>query len=539
LVLLAAAVRADSPPPRKKALIIGVDGTRPDALAVARTPNLDRLKANGCFSDRAVTHPVTHSAACWSSMFTGVWGDKHGVNDPGNSFAGNQFGLYPSFFRRLEAVNSNLSTVVYARWAPVTNATQGADVMQAFSSDSSIVTATCSRLASADPDVFFTILLNVDSAGHSYGWEPTVTNYVKAIETADTQVGQIVNALTNRATYVHEDWLVIVLSDHGQHDSTVEKSQLTFHLVWGPSAARGTLWPTPAIVDVCPTVLTHMGVPIDPAWNLDGRVEGLPPRPTLFGANLLFNSGAESNTCASAPGANRCIGWWWDPYGMTLGCYGREPAYPSQLSPGPPNRGRNFFLGGANRSSIAQLLDVSDIAAQVDGPGVEYALGGFFGGLDSREETMLLTAQFLSAERNLLATNAVGGVTARDRDNRTGLLGRNTAGWLPAGTRWIEVVLTTYGPATTNYALADELSLVLNTATAPPVGIVRGGFAGACWTVQFESRAGWNYSLERSTELVSWELLTPGQPGADGPLLLIDLAPPAKSAFYRVKAERR
>src|SRR4026207_1655255 len=73
-----------------KVLIIGIDGTMPSALAVARTPNLDALKSNGCHSVRVVTHPVTHSAACWSSMFTGVWGDKHGVNDPGNRFTGKQ-----------------------------------------------------------------------------------------------------------------------------------------------------------------------------------------------------------------------------------------------------------------------------------------------------------------------------------------------------------------------------------------------------------------------------------------------------------------
>jgi predicted AlkP superfamily phosphohydrolase/phosphomutase len=69
-----------------KVLIIGIDGMMPSGLAVATTPNLDQLKSGGCYSVRAVTHPVTHSAACWSSMFTGVWGDKHRVNDPGNSF---------------------------------------------------------------------------------------------------------------------------------------------------------------------------------------------------------------------------------------------------------------------------------------------------------------------------------------------------------------------------------------------------------------------------------------------------------------------
>jgi len=69
-------VLAESSALTNKVLIIGIDGTMPSALAVARTPNLEALKSNGCYSTRVVSHPVTHSAASWSSMFTGVWGDK-------------------------------------------------------------------------------------------------------------------------------------------------------------------------------------------------------------------------------------------------------------------------------------------------------------------------------------------------------------------------------------------------------------------------------------------------------------------------------
>src|SRR6185436_2374100 len=116
---LCLALAANAAALTNKVLIIGIDGTMPSALAVARTPNLDAIKSNGCYSVRVATHPVTHSAAGWSSMFTGVWGDKHGVNDPGNSFAGNQFANYPSFFQRIEAANSNLNTLAFARWAPM------------------------------------------------------------------------------------------------------------------------------------------------------------------------------------------------------------------------------------------------------------------------------------------------------------------------------------------------------------------------------------------------------------------------------------
>ena len=209
---------------QKKTLIIGVDGTMSQYLAVAQTPNLDALKTGGCFTDRAVTAPVTHSAACWSSMFTGVWGDKNGVQDPGNNMSSNKFNLYPNFLKRLEQVDSNYHTVAFLRWCDLGTALSGVDLVQCFGSDAAITTATCNYLSTNNPDAFYTILLDVDSAGHNPGWgTPT---YVSAIETADGRVGQIMNALTNRPTYANEDWLVIILADHGQHDSTTENSRL-------------------------------------------------------------------------------------------------------------------------------------------------------------------------------------------------------------------------------------------------------------------------------------------------------------------------
>jgi hypothetical protein len=146
-------------------------------------------------------------------MLTGVWGDKHGVNDPGNSFAGNQFATYPSFFKHLETANSNLNTLAFARWAPMLTAVPNADVGLAFASDAAVTDETCRRLTNSNPDVMWMLLLDVDSAGHASGWGPTVSNYVRAIEIADGRVGQILRALTSRPSYTNEDWLVIVQTD--------------------------------------------------------------------------------------------------------------------------------------------------------------------------------------------------------------------------------------------------------------------------------------------------------------------------------------
>ncbi len=459
LAWLAGAVTLWSAPLQKKTLIIGVDGTMSQYLAVARTPNLNALKTNGVFTDRAITDPVTHSAACWSSMFTGVWGDKHGVQDPGNNMSSNKYALYPNFLRRLEQVNSNLNTVAYLRWCPLGDALAGTDLVQCFGSDASLVTAACNRLTNNNPDVFYTILLDVDSAGHSPGWG--TATYVSAIETADARIGQIMSALTNRTTYTNEDWLVIVLADHGQHDSTAERSRFTFHLVWGSTAARGTMYPTPSIVDVCATVLNHMEVPIDPAWNLDARVEGL-PLPARYGTNLIFNGDAESNSATNNFKPDRGIAWWWDYVGTTLGTYGANTNFLSSTNEGPVARGNNFFLGGTNRNTfISQTIDLSALADDIDGGGADYSLSAWLGGTGTESNSALFSVQFLTESNSLVGTNYVGPVTTIERGATGALLFRATNGTVPTRARLAEFTLRTTSALSTNKAAADNLSFVL------------------------------------------------------------------------------
>ena len=535
LVILSLATATGDTPLRKKVLLIGIDGTRPDALAAARTPNLDLLKANGCFSDQAITHPVTHSAACWSSMFTGVWGDKHGVNDPNNSFAGNHFDRYPSFLSRLKSADSNCQTVVFARWAPLTNATAGADTIRSFASDAAITSATCDQLANSNPDVLYTILLDVDSAGHGAGgFSPTSTSYIRAIETADARVGQIINALTNRPAYAQEDWLVMVLSDHGAHDGTIPETRLTFHLISGRSAARGTIYPAPSIVDVCVTVLAHLGVPVDPAWDLDGRVEGLPLPPPLFGTNLILNGDAESNSGTNNVTPNRGIAWWSDVADLSLGVYGTHPGFPSASSPGPPNRGRNFFLGGTTGSAVLQTIDISGLATFVDRQTVEYRLSGYFGGPSNRNDSLCLTAHFLAADNESLATNAIGNVQAAERNGTTSLIECDTHGPLPAGTRLIRFTLAAKGPGGANFACADNLSLILNLRTNEPIRLSECLVDHGQAHVEFSGPSYGLFQLERAVELGSWSTVA-AVAGGEGKQVLVDTNPPPGRAFYRIR----
>jgi len=236
-----------------KVLIIGIDGTMPSAVAVARTPNLDALKSNGCHSVRVsrTGHP---QCSLLVEHVHGRLGDKHLVNDPGNSFTGNQFTNYPSFFSASKP-RTAISTPCFCALGTDADGGPGRRsgnvVQQRCRGHRRDLPAIDQCKSRRDVDA----PARCDSAGHASGWGPTVSNYVRAVETADGHVGQIIGALRRRASYTNENWLVIVQTDHGEHDDPdPERSRIIFSIYSGPAAARGEIWPAPAIVDVCATV---------------------------------------------------------------------------------------------------------------------------------------------------------------------------------------------------------------------------------------------------------------------------------------------
>jgi len=275
----------------KKVLLIGLDGVRVDILAQADTPNIDALIADGSFSDQAQTRPPTVSGPGWSSMLIGVWSDKHLVT--GNNFAGNAYSAYPDFLTRLEQIDPDFNTFAVVDWPPLgTTASGGPLVSDAVDvklnidgdelgyteADELSLAAAVEHLVNEDPDAAFVYLGDIDVVGHDHN--SLAPQYEAAIETADGQVGQLLSALQRRPAYDQEDWLIIIATDHGRtddggHGGTSPQEQTIFYLVSGQSAQKGTLDPAPNIVDVAVTALSHLGVEIDPTWELDGTTRGL------------------------------------------------------------------------------------------------------------------------------------------------------------------------------------------------------------------------------------------------------------------------
>ena len=274
-----------------KVLVIGIDGIRPDVLMNVETPNLDKLAAEGFFTDQATTGYPSVSGPGWSSMLNGVWPDKHGVTD--NSFEGEHYNDFPDFLTRIEQIRPELETFVVADWAPLGHSDQGNPpisdavdvkiVLDGYESgwaeaDTKSVQLAVEQLKTSNPDALFVYLGNPDEISHEYS--SIGSEYRDAIALADKHVGVLVKAIQGRGTYAKEDWLILSSTDHGRrldggHGGNSEEERTIYFLASGPSVIPPTPSDSTFIVDVAVTALAHLKIQINPSWKLDGKPVGI------------------------------------------------------------------------------------------------------------------------------------------------------------------------------------------------------------------------------------------------------------------------
>lgn len=203
----------------KKVLFIGIDGCRADVMMSSNTPNIHNLINQSIYSLDGLCAATTWSGNGWSTMLTGVWHTKHNVQD--NNFTSPNYTNYPDFLTRAETYNPNLKTISLAHWAPINDQIiKNADIQTNLASDLAVKNAAVNALQNDNPDILFIDFDDVDHAGHSYGFNANTPQYVSSMQTTDTYIGEIVNAMKARSTYNNEDWLVVLTTDHGATDSS-------------------------------------------------------------------------------------------------------------------------------------------------------------------------------------------------------------------------------------------------------------------------------------------------------------------------------
>ena len=464
----------------KKVLTIALDGLRPDALIAANAPHVDSLLdgsffgtsgPSGIFADYAQSEHLTFSGPGWGAYMTGLHVDRHGADT--NGFENVQPGV-TDWFTPLEAFNPSLDTHRVITWviahASIPSGADQAEVFEYSSNGDHLMTnRVVNLMGEPDTDAVMMFYSDVDTAGHTYGFDPTVPQYLNAITLADSQIGQVMSAMAARPTFADEDWLVILTSDHGglgfvHHGGLPPQRTIPF-IVAGPLATTVLPQAHPRQVDVAVTVLSYFGAPVPASY--DGHEIGLTPagpQPATLGRNLVFNGDSEYSRGFDGNGSQQYAAGWDDPGpgGVTMIRYGAPGGFPALASPGPADRGDNFFSGGLNATStMTQRIDVGNLAGTIDGGELDFMLSAWLGGFLSQNDTAAVGAQFLDASGVELGSAELGPVTATQRGNVTGLFYREQIATLPVLTRSVVIDLTATRSSGENDGYADNISFRL------------------------------------------------------------------------------
>ncbi len=273
----------------RKVLIVGIDGTRPDALeqvlqsepAPGGSRNwLDRLRGpghRGGASFGMITGDISFSGPGWASMLTGVWCDRHRVLS--NEFVAPNFEDHPPIFALMKAHDPGIRTASIANWDAINEkilTKEMTDEHMDQSSDDMVESMAVSALLSPafDADAVFLHFDDVDHAGHACCYSTQNENYMNAIRRTAQRL-QVIRAALKTRTEMMEDeqWLVLYSTDHGggavigsEHGTNTDGDRLTFLLAEAYGAAIDLAQPPEGarlkIVDIAATALDWMNVPV-------------------------------------------------------------------------------------------------------------------------------------------------------------------------------------------------------------------------------------------------------------------------------------
>ena len=251
-----------------KICLVGIDGLRPD-LAIDRpdplAPTLARLAAEGSRTELEMEVP-TISGPGWASLLTGTTHAQHGIQD--NSFVGSRLWEYPDLLSRAFYKNQATRTFAASSWPPLvdpagpsgpvihprleqqyagkhTVIVRDGETYGYQTQDADVTAWASADLAAFGREVYFVYLGEVDLASHVFG--AIGPECAAAMRRVDGHLALLVAAVCARAEQ-GEDWLVVVVTDHGHldegghgGDSAVERRSFTIARRFGPDQSLD--WP--------------------------------------------------------------------------------------------------------------------------------------------------------------------------------------------------------------------------------------------------------------------------------------------------------
>jgi hypothetical protein len=302
LVVMATTISAQ----QKKAVFVIVDGIPADVIEKLNTPNIDAIAKQGGFTRAIVggekggySQTPTISAVGYNTVLTGTWVNKHNVWD--NDIAEPNY-HYKTIFRLLKEQRPESKTAIFSSWLDNRTKLVGDDAAATgniaidhhvdgleydtvnfphdkqsdymLKIDETVTDSAAAYIRNAAPDLSWVYLEYTDDMGHAHGDGP---QFYRAVELMDKKIGRLWQAIQYRQRQFHEDWLIVITTDHGRDSATGHNhggQSARERLGWIATNAKGLNmhFKNASIADIMPAIASFLNVrvPREDAMEVDG-----------------------------------------------------------------------------------------------------------------------------------------------------------------------------------------------------------------------------------------------------------------------------
>lgn len=250
-----------------KAVLVMIDGLRPDAIAAAGCTTLPDLQRRGAWTLTARSVMPSVTLPCHMSIFHSVPPTRHGVvTNDWMPMARPLPGLIE------QARYAGLHTAFFYNWEQLRNLSQPGNLNYSYfrktardfpHGDDYTVDVALDYIPAQLPDFAFVYFGTTDEMGHVTGW--MADGYLAQVAHVDGQLGRLLAGLP-------EEYTVLVQADHGGHDRShgteLDEDMTIPWMIAGPEIRRGHAISSPvSLLETAPTLARILGVPVHEDWE--------------------------------------------------------------------------------------------------------------------------------------------------------------------------------------------------------------------------------------------------------------------------------
>jgi len=250
----------------KKAILISIDGMRPDGLLGCGNPYVEELLSisthtmNGRSCIPSVTLP------CHMSIFLSVPPERHGIMT--NTYIP-PVRPVTGLFEVLKSAGKR--SAMFYGWEDLREVSRSgslekADFVEAYSeehSDAVLTDLALDYIKKKSPDFVFLYMVETDEkGGHDAGW--MTDTYLNYVSLAVDNVKRVIEE-------AGDEYTVIVTADHGGHarghGADIPEDMTIPMLFIGEDFEKGRVLSEASLLDIAPTVAEIMNVPTPREWE--------------------------------------------------------------------------------------------------------------------------------------------------------------------------------------------------------------------------------------------------------------------------------